>query len=409
VATYRLLDGQSGRPGTGSTVAQPPAAGISVSGPFIFGLNFRTTPMTWLQGYWWWVANSGQDVGPVKCALWQNNGNSNSPQFIPGSLVTSGTLTAGQWNWIPLPSPLALAPGGPFTAAAGANFSTGISRTSSLFGSSDPYGSGGTNGINSGPLHAYVYDDAATWGTIQMGYSTAGSDPSANFPDSDPGSGNLYWLDVQVTDQPPANTTYRAFPNLPGVWDGKVGQNTSSISTQYVISEQVTLRKMWHYSPPGSVLLPTECGVWAESTQTLVAGTHLTSPAWLNASGASASPGDGWLSVTYGSPPTLAAGHYRPATFCVASSTQTWFCNSAGYFSSTPSMNFGVGGLTAGPLFLPDLSQATAPGQAVYSNAGTFSYPNQWDSSQSGEVHWIDIEVATPVTQSSGLLIAGII
>lgn len=410
MTTWRLLDGANGRPGIGSSTsgAQPPTTAFPVSNASLsFGLSFRVEPLVWMQGYWWWVANTGQDVTPVTCCLWQVNGGSfYVPKVVPGSTVTSGTLTAGQWNWIPLAAPLALSPGGPYMAAVGNAWTTGVPKTASMFASGEPYASG----IDSGPLHAYQSGTGAPWGNPQMSFSQ-NADPTAGIPLQD-SSGALYWLDIQCTDVPPAGATYRVFPDVLFPWNGKPGQNTASISNQYVISQNVALSRLWHFSPPTASVLPSECGVWAEATQALVAGTHLTSPAWENAAGAAAAPGDGWISVTYDSPPLLSAGHYRPATFYAADSTTTWFASTDNYFPATQAsnVNFGVGGLTSGPIFVPDLSQAESPGQGVYSNSSTFGYPNQWDSTQNGEVHWIDIEVAPAAApQVPGLLMAGII
>jgi hypothetical protein len=404
VAIYRLMDGQSGRPGVGSTGTQPPATGYGVTAGLSFGLRFRVEPMAWMQGYWWWVANTGQDTAPVKCCLWQVNGQGfYAPQVVPGSTVTSGTLTPGQWNWIPLAAPLALAPGGPYMATIGASWTAGVPRTASQFAPGQPYASG----LSNGPLLAY--DDGVTspWTRPQMAYSTSG-DPTAQMPDNDSG-GNLYWVDVQVTDHLPPGGTYRVFPNVVLPWNGKPGQNTASISNQYVISASVTLSRLWHFSPPTATVLPSECGVWAETGQALVTGTHLTSPAWKNTSGAAASPAAGWIYVDYTSASvTLPAGRYRPATFYPADSSTTWFASTPDFFPATQAsyVNFGVGGLTSGPIFVPDLSQAEAPGQGVYSGASTFSYPNSWDSTQDGEVHWIDIEVVPAGASGSGLLMA---
>ena len=103
MTTYRLWPSTSG-----------PASAISYGGNFISGMAFCVTSEAWFTGYWWWVCGSGgQSTGPTKCALWQvpyfDNEN---PVLVPGSVVTSGTLTGGQWNYIPLPTPLPLSLGG---------------------------------------------------------------------------------------------------------------------------------------------------------------------------------------------------------------------------------------------------------------------------------------------------------
>ena len=86
---------------------------------FLAGVVFEVTSGGgWFDGYWWWVAASGQPTAAQKFALWQpyslNNG-----ALVPNSTVMSGQLTAGQWNYVPLPAPLALSPGIPYIAATG--------------------------------------------------------------------------------------------------------------------------------------------------------------------------------------------------------------------------------------------------------------------------------------------------
>ena len=90
---------------------------------------------------------SGQPTAPVKCALWSVTG-LGAGQVIPGSTVTSGTLTPGQWNYIPLAAPVPLAIGAPYIAAIGLNGAFPVTPHS--FGSGDPYAAG----IASGPLAA---------------------------------------------------------------------------------------------------------------------------------------------------------------------------------------------------------------------------------------------------------------
>ena len=64
--------------------------------------------------------------------------------LIPAATVTSGPLTAGQWNYVPLDTPVPLAIGGCYNACTGLNGSFPV--TNSQFGAGDPYGGGITNG-----------------------------------------------------------------------------------------------------------------------------------------------------------------------------------------------------------------------------------------------------------------------
>ena len=99
MGTYRLFPTLSG-----------PSSPVSYSGPFLAGVLFGVTSNCWFEGYWWWVCPSGQSTSPQKFALWQVYGGGEG-NVVPGSVVTSGPLTAGQWNYVPLPAPLQLSIG----------------------------------------------------------------------------------------------------------------------------------------------------------------------------------------------------------------------------------------------------------------------------------------------------------
>ena len=99
MGTYRLFPSTDG-----------PSSPVSYSGPFLAGVLFWVTSNCWFEGYWWWVCPSGQSTSPQKFALWQVY-DAAEGNLVPGSVVTSGTLTAGQWNYVPLPTPLQLSIG----------------------------------------------------------------------------------------------------------------------------------------------------------------------------------------------------------------------------------------------------------------------------------------------------------
>ena len=106
--TYRLFPSTSG-----------PSSPVSYSGPFLAGVVFEvTTGGCWLDGYWWWVCPSGQSTAAQKFALWCLYG-AGSGTLVANSTVTSGALTAGQWNYVPLPAPVPLAIGATYVAATG--------------------------------------------------------------------------------------------------------------------------------------------------------------------------------------------------------------------------------------------------------------------------------------------------
>ena len=90
-------------------VHQPPSPTAASSRPAI---AFEVTSGgTWFEGYWWWVCNSGAPTSPQTFALWQVYGEGNAT-LISAATVTSGSLTAGQWNLYPLDEPIPLSIGG---------------------------------------------------------------------------------------------------------------------------------------------------------------------------------------------------------------------------------------------------------------------------------------------------------
>ena len=140
MTTYRLMDGTSGRPGNG------PAAAVSYSGDFLAGIAFQVTAQNhWLEGFWWWVCDSGQQTDAQSFALWQVT-NTDTGLLVDGSMVTSGTLTAGAWNYVELATPIPLSSGIPYVAATGYLSTAGFPNTNGQFGPGDTYNAGVTNG-----------------------------------------------------------------------------------------------------------------------------------------------------------------------------------------------------------------------------------------------------------------------
>ena len=188
--TYRLFPSTNG-----------PASPVSYSGPFVCGVVVGvTTGGCWLDGYWWWVCPTGQSTSPQKFALWCLY-NSNSGSLVANSTVTSGALTAGQWNYVKLGTPLPLALGATYVAATG--FSGSFPDTNSQFGSGEPYSAG----IVKGPLTAYSDasgSNPSPFKTAQAVFSVASSDPTAFAPVYGSSSCN-FWMDLLVDTNPPAN------------------------------------------------------------------------------------------------------------------------------------------------------------------------------------------------------------
>jgi hypothetical protein len=380
MGTYRLFPAASG-----------PSSPVSYTGPFVSGVVFGVTAGgCWLDGYWWWVA-PGQPTTAQKFALWCVYASPDSGSLVPDSTVTSGVLTASQWNFVPLPAPLPLSIGATYVAATGVDGP--FPDTNNQFGSGGPY----SDGIVNGPLTAYS-DASGTrpspFSTAQGVFSVQGTDPAAVMPIFGSGACN-FWMDLQIDTTPPAGGSYRlwpGYPTIPGTVSIDTGQQT--FGNEFKLSQVCTLNNIWFYSPPGVSVLPTRCGIWDVSSKAVVAGTDNTSPAWSGAAGS------GWVSCAYNGV-TLQAGDYKNSVYYGGGST--FYQENIDYFSTGP----GGGGITAGPLYCPPTSTATAPGNSTYQD-GPWSYPNTFDTKDGGENRWVDVEVTPggattpPVVVDSG-------
>lgn len=365
--TYRLFASTNG-----------PSSPVSYSGSFLAGIGFEVTSGgTWFEGFWWWVCPSGQSTSPQKFALWSVY-NDGVGKLISGTVVTSGALTAGQWNYVPLSTPVPLAPAAYYNAATG--FSGSFPDTNGQFGSGDPYSAGITP--NNGPLTAFSDQSGslqAPFGMPQGLFGVAGTDPSVNMPANGSNSAN-FWIDLQVGTTPPSGATYRLWPNYPVVPGAIEGSGIGyTLATEFRLSQSCSLDNIWFYSPGAAGALPTRCAIWNVSSQAVVSGTDNTSPSWTGAAGS------GWVACAYNGV-TLPAGDYKVAVFYAGGSE--WFQVDTGYFGSGP----GANGITAGPLSAPGLSGATSPGQGTY-NQATWAYPDSYGSGSNGETFWVDVEV----------------
>ncbi len=401
MATYRLMDGASGRPGVGSSGTQPPSSPTAYGGPFLAGTVFQVTEWgLWLEGFWWWCPTGG-DTGAQKFALWllyntTGSETSTSEGLVPAATVTSGTLTAGAWNYIALSTPIPLTADVPYIAATGWTSVNGFPDTHNQFGSGQPYSAGITNG----PLSAYSdvggsNPTPSNWAPQGL-FGTAGNDPTVHMPGTGSNSAN-FWVDVQVTDQAPANTSYRLWSSLPTP-PGMISDSAANftLATEFTLGQACTLDHIWFYSPSGSAQLPTECGIYSQSSQALVSGTHNSSPTW---SGAAAS---GWVSCSYGSV-TLPAGSYRVAVCNGAASPDAWNNATINYFST----GSGGSGITIGPLSAPSESSAGTPGQSSYSTGTSLAWPGTYDTGGAPS-YWVDVEVTpTVAVPSSNLVMIG--
>ena len=393
MGTYRLFPSVDG-----------PSSPVSYTGPFLAGVLFCVRANCWFEGYWWWVCPSGQSTSPQKFALWQVYGGAEG-SVIPGTVVTSGTLTAGQWNYIPLSAPIQLSIGnvtgvGAAVYEVATGFSGSFPITNNQFGAGDPYASG----ITSGPLFGYSDQGAsapcpASVTAAQGAFGVAGSDPSVNMPDQGSSSSN-FWIDLQVTTDTPGgySGSYRLWPNYPTVFpiQPTIDTQAQTIGTQFTLSESCTLENIWFYSASFAQDLPASTQIWDASTQTLVRGTNLNA-AW------SGAVTGGWLANSYGSAGVvLPAGNYIASVYYGGGTV--FYSESRGYFGSYqgdagPAAN----GIVNGPLSSPANVDAFNPpgGNSCYYVGGTGpTYPNAWDTHDGGESRWVDIEV-TPASSSS--------
>src|SRR6185437_8024142 len=346
----------------------------------------------WLNGYYHWVP-AGGDTGPRKFALWQLSDTTHgvSQTLVPGGTVTSGTLTANQWNFVPLPAPIGLSGSVPYVACYGYVAVNGFPDTQNQFGSGQPYAAGITNG----PLFAYSDQGASapepsTSNYDQGLFSVAGSDPAAIMPVTGDSSSN-FWIDVQVTSQPPGGASYRLWPSQPYAvnWVNDTADNFT-LGCEFTLAQACTLDNIWFYSPAGVTQLPTECGIWNVTTQALVSGTDNAAPSWSGAAGS------GWVSVPY-SGVTLPAGDYKVAVVNAAGTPAIWNPTTDSYWGAT----VGVGGIANGPLSAPDTTHATSPGQDTYNAGAAFTYPLTYSAPANGANYWVDVEV-TPVPATAG-------
>jgi len=382
MTTYRLFPSTLG-----------PSSAVPYSGPFLAGVAFEvTTGGMWLDGYWWWVCETGQSKSPQKFALWQVYSDG-AGSLISGATVTSATLTAGQWNFVPLPASVPLAIGVAYIAATG--FDNGFPDTINSFGAGDRYGAG----IVKGPLSGYSDlsgTHPAPFSVSQGPFSRTSSDPTKDMPAYGSDSSN-FWLDVQVDDVAPPGASYRlwpSYPTPPNTLSNDTGQQTSG--TEFWLSEPCTLDRIWFYSPPGVSVLPSTCAIWDVATQAVIAGTDNAAPSWSGAAGT------GWVACTYNRV-TLPVGRYKTSVFYGGG--ELFYTEDIYYFGT----GAGGRGIIAGPLSSPNVADAApcisnslgtiVTGNSTYQD-GPFSYPYTFDTKDQGENRWVDVEV-TPLVVAS--------
>ena len=371
MTTYTLL-----APGTSG-----PAV-TSASGGWLLGVQFSVTGGTrWFNGYYHWVPADG-DTTPRKCALW-NVYASSTQTVISGSVVTSGTMTLGQWNFVPLVTPVLLAPGTQYVAAVGWTVpgGSGIPVTSNQFDSGQPFAAGIVNGPLTGwsaSTGSNGYPNPYGIGGQMLFSNSLGADPSVNMPNNGSGSDNL-WVDVQISDTAPAGYpgSYRLWPNAYDLGNWALDTaNEFTLGTEFSLSQACTINNVWFYSPAGVTILPSAVGVYQVSGASLVASNN--SPSW---SGAAAS---GWISTPLSG--TLPAGASYKVVVLGGDNVNIWNAAVANYWTT----GFGGSGLTSGPITAPNNASADSPGQETYNLGAAMTYPG----TNAGPFHYgVDIEL----------------
>jgi hypothetical protein len=377
VTTWRLFPSGAG------------PARVAGTTPFLAGVKFGvTTGGNWFAGYWWWVPPLG-DTGPQEFALWSVTSAAPAGSLVADGTVTSGTLTAGSWNPVPLAAPIQIAIGGTYIAATGWA-ATGFPDAGGQFSSGGPYAAG----IVSGPLVAW--SDGTAGGTnnglypgVQGLFSVAGTDPTAAMPDRGSDSSD-FGMDIQVGDTAPDGFTgpWSLFPR-----QADATGNMADLGKNYILGTEVSwpavlLSSIRYYSPPASTQLATDAGLWDIASRALVPGTHLASPAWSGAAGS------GWVQVDYPSPVPIPAGDYKISIGNLSASPDVFSATTVGYFTTGP----GAGGIAAGPITCPGATGATSPGQCTYQDttgSPAFIYPDLYVAGQ-GQNYWLDALVSLP-------------
>jgi hypothetical protein len=369
MTTYRLWPSTNG-----------PAAATNFTGPFGPGIKFTVTSGgLYLAGFWWWVCSTGgQSTSAQPFCLWQVYGSA-AGILVPGTEVTSGTLSAG-WNYVAYTTPVPLSAGATYQAQTA--FSGPFPLTDSEFASGGAYAAG----IVSGPLTAFSDSTGSNpdpYGNSQCVYQPSSTDPTSVFA-ADADAGWNCWLDIQITTTAPSGATYRLWPSLPDNLTGVSSDVTGYIlASEFSLTQASSLDKIWHYSPSGAASLPTRCALWNVSATTEVAGTDNSSPSWLLPAGGAASAGGGWVYCNYSSAGVSlsASVNYKVSTYHASGSE--WMSVTGAYWSTGP----GSAGITNGIISAPD-NAGGSPGQGSYQT--TWVYPGLTTGSEN---YWVDVEV----------------
>ena len=365
MTTYRAFPSATG-----------PASSQSYTGPLIQGMLFEvTTGGCWLDGYWYWRADSSQGAAP-SWALWQGDGPA-AGVLVANSQVSESGGVAGQWNYVALPVPLALSQRVPYKIQCGQ--ANNFAQTLSYFAT------GGTApaGITNGPLFVYS-DETGTapdvWNDFQGSFGTGSSNPASGYAATSNTAYNA-WLDVLIDTAAPAGAQFCLFPSYPAPIGAAINSQTLAytLATQCALSQACTSHYVRFYSPPGATVLPTRASIWSVTGQNRVLDN--TSPSWSGAAGS------GWVQCAM--PGSIPAGSYKASVYYGGGAE--WFVAQVGYWTT----GAGAGGIGPnGPISAPN-EAGGSPGQGSYLTSD--GYPS---TDGAGEMYWVDWLV-TPATSGS--------
>jgi hypothetical protein len=178
----------------------------------------------------------------------------------------------------------------------------------------------------------------------------------------------------------PAVNVYTIFAQAAFGGTVAAGSGPATQANQFSLSQNAQLTGIWWYSPSGATNLPTQCGIYLVSGQTLIAAN--VSPVW------SGTAGSGWVRCAFDGTITLFAGvSYKACVF--APSITSYFSSTANYWIS----GSGANGIINGIITAPNNASAS-PGQGSLSTtAGGLTYPGT--TAGPGGNNWIDVEVTT--------------
>ncbi|MGH3401100.1 MAG: hypothetical protein ACRDRJ_01040 [Streptosporangiaceae bacterium] len=386
---------------------------------FVSATGFCVTEGTiYFQGYWWWVCGTEQSTAPQTFCLWQDTDDLDEQGdlgvVVEASVVKSDNLTAGQWNFIPLPQPIPLTQ---FISYRAATASPRYAPTTN-----GQFGSGGVyaTGITSGPLFAFA--DATSGNRSDVSYYQSNNcswgdntlDPTSAYP-GEGSQGLNVWLDIQVTDQVPSGAAYRCWPNQPNPLYPPEAALPFTVSTQMAVTQTASVKKLWFLSQTGNQKLPSICGIWDTATQEAVAGSVNNSPNWLLADGSAATPGAGWCYCDYSAASfqleanhnyRVAVGMYTPGFVWYSGAQGYWLNNGGGYPSQGLGAAHGAGNgiIACVPCGLDPNPLSPCP----QDTSGGWAYPNEVEID--GDNYYLDLEVApasggSPVVNSSAFLV----